>query len=69
MNPLEYWYANNKGISSFYQNYFEEYIELIPVSDNVRADMKTLYNEGTASEKSMVLTVLGIYKNYFKESE
>lgn len=69
MAPFDCWYENDKQISSYYHEYYTQNIELIPVSDNIRKDMKTLYEEGTATEKSMVLTVLGIYKNYFKESE
>lgn len=69
MNPLEYWYVNDKGILSFYQNYYEQNIDLIVVSEDIRNDMKSLFETGTATEKAMVLTILGIFKNYFKESE
>lgn len=67
MNPLDYWYANDRAIAAFYENYYKNYIEAIPIAENVRSDMKMMYGSGTVIEKAMVLTILGIYKNYFKE--
>lgn len=69
MNPLDYWYAKDPEIQTFYQDYYHQFIEAIPISEEIRKDMKKLFCEGTVGEKSMVLTVLAIYKNYFEESK
>lgn len=69
MNPLDYWYSKNEQIRTFYQDYYQQFIELISVPEEIKDDMKELFLKGNASEKSMVLTVLAIYKNYFLRSQ
>ena len=67
MNPLDYWYSKNEGLQRLYQDYYQQLIEQIEVPEEIRNDMKKVFCEGTVSEKSMVLTILAAYKNYFKE--
>lgn len=65
MNPLDYWYENNDELhqlmdSFFYKNreYFDGYKELFN-------DINYLYDNGNTIEKTMVISLLGSYKNFF----
>lgn len=64
MNPLDYWYGQDKRLQEYYQEYFDRNIGKTQVSDDLRKDMERLFREGNASEKGMVLTILGAVKNY-----
>lgn len=66
MNPIDYWYANDKAAQAYFQQYYNDNICRECFSISVRKDLKKLFFEGTASEKTQVLTVLGMANLYFK---
>jgi len=65
MNPMEYWYYNNREIKMFMDKYFESNINYIYLPEKIRNDMYRLYNVGNAYDKSLVLTVISAVKSYF----
>lgn len=65
MNPINYWYANDKQAQSFFEQYFNDNINAKCFGDELRSDISKLFNEGTGNEKTQVLTVLGMAKLYF----
>lgn len=65
MNPIDYWYANDKQAQVFFEQYYHDNINTKCFSDELRNDITKLFKEGTASEKTQVLTVLGMAKLYF----
>lgn len=67
MNPLDYWYNQNLDIQNFYEKYKEDNMRYIPeaASEQFKADMDSLFTNGTVLEKSMVLTVLSSLKLFF----
>jgi len=71
MTPYDYWIANNDGVREYMDNYEKEACSYIStnVSQELVNDMKKLYSQGNAMEKTMVLTVLGAAKLYFSNEE
>ena len=70
MNPLDHWIETNKKLRAYLDSYESNGYGYLPegASQQLIADMKQLYKTGTASEKSMVLTVLSASKLYFGEN-
>lgn len=66
MSPLDYWYNNDKSVQNFLIGYYENNIHASYLSEELRMDMKMLFEKGNVNEKCQVLTVLGICKNYFE---
>lgn len=58
MNPMDYWYQNDKDIRKYLETMYEERIGSSLLPEDVRSDLKMLFAEGNFSEKSQVLTVL-----------
>lgn len=58
MNPLDYWYSDNLELAQFYDDIFEQNIDLIQDSA-LKADCRRQFNEGTTGEKDQVITLLG----------
>lgn len=67
MVPFEYFLARNEKLRAYRDRYFEEGIAQLPISlpEQLKTDMRELYQTGTANEQSMVLTVLAAVKLYF----
>lgn len=65
MNPINYWYADDKQAQAFFEEYFNDNINAKCFSDELRSDISNLFQKGTAGEKTQVLTVLGMAKLYF----
>ena len=65
MNPIDYWYKNNQELKIFMDNYFNENIFRLDSFQELKSDCKYLYNNGNGTEKTQVLTVLSVLKNYF----
>ncbi len=65
MVPFDVYLRNNEEMSRYILDYFNEYIGSYQLSNELRRDMDYLFMNGTAQEKSQVLTVLGILKNFF----
>ncbi len=69
MTPLGYWISNDKELKDYLDGYAQEELTnpKTEMSSQLLSDMKELYSTGTATEKTMVLTVLGSIKLYFGE--
>lgn len=65
MNPINYWYAKDTQAQAFFNNYFNENIRNDCLGAELREDITKLFKEGTANEKTQVLTVLGMAKLFF----
>ena len=58
MNPMDYWYQNDVEVRKYIKTVYEECIESSLLPDDLRHDMKRLFEEGNFIEKTQVLTVL-----------
>lgn len=58
MNPISYWYNTNAGLKKFQDNYFEENIEKLSESLNLKKDCINLYRNGSGVEKNQVLSLI-----------
>ena len=69
MMPIAYWIANDKKLKAYLDGYAEKELAnpKTEMSSQLVSDMRELYSKGTATEKTMVLTVLGSAKLYFGE--
>lgn len=67
MNPMDYWYQCDSGVRNFFETMFEERIGSSILSEELRADMKRLFSEGSFSEKEQALTVLSAIHVFFEE--
>lgn len=65
MNPLDYWYANNKEMRIYLDGYFESHINMELISNDLKKTLCKHYYEGTTIEKAQCLTVLAAIKFYF----
>lgn len=65
MNPMDYWYEQNPEIQRYLRDMFEERIENGLFGKELCKDMRYLYQNGSFTEKSQVLTVLAITQ-YFE---
>ena len=64
MNPLDFWMDENPEIQNWMETYFEKNIDLLPLTDSVKKDLKMMYRKTTSvSEKEQVLTVIANAKN------
>lgn len=67
MNPIDYWYMNDKQVQVFFDQYYNDNINASCFSEELKNDISKLFREGTAGEKTQALTVLGMAKLYFGE--
>ena len=67
MNPIDYWISNDARLKEFLDKSKEELIkkEKAYYSPLLVNDLSKLYDEGNASEKAMVLTVLAATELFF----
>ena len=65
MNPYEYWYKNNDDIRSYIDSYYKIIDNLSCVSENLKNDLKYLFENGSVSEKFQVMSVIEAYKQWF----
>lgn len=65
MNPFEYWWNTNAGLRKFVTEYFEDNLERLSVDRNLYSFAKTVYAQGSLLDKTVVMTVLSVYKRYF----
>ena len=68
MNPIEYWYQHNIELQHFYEKYYSDNIGASVIGEELRQDMQNMFENGGATEKSMVLTVLAMVRKYFNEN-
>ena len=65
MNPYDYWYETNPKLREFIENYFAETRSLVDGYPQIAKNIDTLYKFGNTIDKTLVLTVLGVFKHYF----
>ena len=66
MNPIQQWYDNNEELRNKMDMYFKDNIYLMSKYQDIKLDMEELYNLGTATEKTQVITILSFMKKYFE---
>lgn len=64
MNPFDSWIRNNKSLSDFFNDYFEDNIKLISIKE-VNKYCRTIFYEGKVFEKIQVLTFLSAFRRIF----
>jgi asparagine synthase (glutamine-hydrolysing) len=64
MNPLAYWYNNNQDLRTYQDSYFQDNLNKIDHA-GLKADCRELYENGNATEKIEVLSLLGAIKLFF----
>lgn len=69
MNPIEYWFAKDFSLQQYYNNYFEKAMAESQATEQLKKDMEYLFQNGNATEKGMVLTVLAAEKQYCEVSK
>ncbi len=68
MNPFDYWYNENNDLKEYMDSYYRDAI--FKIEDiSLKNDMIRMYEDGSTGEKTQVLTLLSVYKNYFKDKE
>lgn len=69
MNPIDYWISKDLKLHAFLDRSKEDLlrVEKQHYSPMLIEDMSKLYDEGNASEKAMVLTVLAATRLYFSD--
>lgn len=65
MNPMDYWYNNDKQIRIYLNEMYEARIGNDVLPGELADDMKSLYETGNFIDKSLVLTVLSAVHLYF----
>lgn len=68
MNPFDYWYNTNNELKNYMDEYYYKNIDLIE-TDELKNDIKEMYEKGNTSEKTQVLTLLSIVQNYFHNTD
>ncbi|MGR5996328.1 hypothetical protein ACT7DF_01630 [Bacillus cereus] len=58
---MDYWYQNNKNLRDFYEEKYNENINLL-TEESLRKDCEFLFREGNTLEKDQVVTLLGFLK-------
>lgn len=69
MNPIEYWFAKDSSLQQYYSGFFEKAMVESRATESLKKDMKYLFENGNATEKGMVLTVLAAEKQYCEVSD
>ena len=69
MNPIDYWISKDANLHGFLDKSKEELLSQGRryYSSDLTEDLSKMYEEGNASEKAMVLTVLAATKMYFND--
>lgn len=65
MSPEDYWYRHDDNVQRFFETYYADNIGMPVIDEELRNDMKNLFQNGNVAEKSMALTVLAMVKKYF----
>lgn len=69
MCPMDYYLYHDEQMQEKIVNYYREIINTSIIPPELQKDMKMLFNTGNAGEKSQVLTVLAMIKNFFYEDK
>lgn len=65
MNPEQLWYDKNVEVQTYFDNYFNNHIDLISFDSELKQDVISVFKKGNVYDKSQVLTLLGAYKLLF----
>lgn len=65
MNPEQKWYDENPDVKIYLDKYFEQHKHLAGFNEELIKTIEKIYAEGSITEKSQVLTLLGAYKLLF----
>ena len=65
MNPFDYWYTSKPEIKDVMDTYYQEHINCPVLPAAVRRDMEYLYANGSAYDKTLVLTAQSALELYF----
>lgn len=65
MNPIDYWYNTNKDVAKFMDDYFDVELVRLAAYPELQVNCKDLYEQGNATEKTQVLTLLAAMKHLF----
>lgn len=67
MNPFDLWYESKEDVREDLDGYYYKTVNNVKpiVSENLYSAMKLLYKDGTAIEKTMVITALNEIENLF----
>lgn len=65
MNPIDLWWDTNERFRDTYNDYYKKNITNLILPEELRKQIETIYEKGTAREKSLAITVLGAIKLYF----
>ncbi|MEB3755341.1 MAG: hypothetical protein GSR79_00545 [Desulfurococcales archaeon] len=63
MNPFDYWYSHNSSLRSLFDTLFRNGIPYVS-NNELRDDVKWLYNTGSMIEKTMSVTLLATIKKF-----
>lgn len=63
--PFDWWFDQNPEIRQYISDYLEDNITNPVLDDELRADIRYMFDNGLARPKSMALTVLAAAKLYF----
>ena len=69
MNPMEYWYKSNSKLSNKLDKFYAENKHFLSKYKDLYKDMNELYINGSALEKTMVISLIGSYRYLFLEGE
>lgn len=67
MNPYDYWLANNHNLSNFVDKYYHNNINLLVDYPQIMADCNLLFNNNSALDKLMVISLLAGVKNLVRK--
>lgn len=68
MTPYDYWLVNYGDIQEYYDNLFEELVNLVEDRE-LKEDVCYLYSKGKAREKIQALTLLLCLRNFINQKE
>lgn len=64
MNPFDYWYQTNKAVKKYIDDYYKENSLLLEQYPKIFASAEKVMNQGTAREKTMVVSLLASIKEF-----
>ncbi len=65
MNPEQLWYDKNPNVKQYLDTYYQNHLYLADFNKELLTDLTKMYNTGTITEKTQVLTLLAAYKLHF----
>ncbi|GAB6168157.1 hypothetical protein JCM1393_06170 [Clostridium carnis] len=66
MNPFDKWYNNNESLREFINGYLKENIDVLSPYVELKNDCKEIYQNGSITEKTQVMTLIQFIKRINK---